>query len=116
MESITGRRPLLAALGRGLGRADRDGSVFGLALLAAMVALDAWLATPGLVVGMFVLAPFVPAVLGGVVATVSVGALATVAGLASPLWDGGFGEPSYWVTAAGLVLGSGFAIVAARAR
>jgi PAS domain S-box-containing protein len=116
MESITGKRPLLTALGRGFARPDRDGIILGLGVLGAMVALDASLGTPGLLVGTFVLAPFIPAVLGRVLATVAVGAAAVLAGFASPLWDVDFNQAEYWIANAGLIVAAGFAIVAARAR
>ena len=116
MESITGRRPLYGVFGRGLAAPDRHGLVLGLAVLAAMTALDVFLGTPVPVVGLFVLAPFIPAVLGGVLATVVVGVLAVVVGLANPIWNSGFGEADYWIKAAGLVLGGVLAIIAARAR
>src|SRR5690242_13078024 len=116
MESITGRRPLYGVLGSGLEAPDRHGLVLGLAALVAMTALDIILGTPVRAGGLLLLAPFIPAVLGGVLATVVVGVLAVVVGLASPIWNSGFGEADYWVKAAGLVLGGAFAIVAARAR
>jgi PAS domain S-box-containing protein len=116
MESITGRRPLFRVLGRGLAAPDRSGLVLGLAALAAMAALDIILGTPMRAGGLLLLAPFIPAVLGGVLATVVVGVLAVVVGLVSPIWNSGFGEADYWIKAAGLVLGGAFAIVAARAR
>ena len=116
MESITGRRPLYGVLGSGLEAPDRHGLVLGLAALAAMVALDITLGTPVRAGGLLLLAPFIPAVLGGVLATVVVGVLAVVVGLASPIWNSGVAGADYWVKAAGLVLGGTFAIVAARAR
>jgi PAS domain S-box-containing protein len=116
MESITGRRPLLAALARGLGPADRAGLALGFAVLAALAAIDAWVGRTEAIVGGFVLAPFIPAILGSVLATVLV-ALATVAvAFASGSWDANFGETGYWIRNAEVVLGSVFAIVAAGAR
>ena len=109
------RRERLAPL-RGLESADRTGLALGLAVLAALAALDAVLGEPGLLVGMFVLAPFVPATLGGVVATSVVAGTAIFVGLLSPAWDLDFGRSEYWITAAGLLLGGAFAIVAAAAR
>jgi PAS domain S-box-containing protein len=116
MESITGRRPLLAALGRGLAGSGRKGLLVGGAALAAMVALDVSLDTPGLLVGTFVLAPFLAAILGSVFATVIVGALAVCVGFATPLWDAGFSQTEYWAQNAALLVAAGFAIAAARAR
>ncbi len=101
---------------RGLERPDRTGLALGLAVLAALAALDALLGEPGLLVGMFVLAPFVPATLGGVVATSVVAGGAILVGLLSPAWDLDFGRSEYWITTAGLLLGGAFAIVAAAAR
>ena len=102
MESITGRRPLFGVFGRGLAGPDRNGLVLGLAVLAALAAIDASLGTPALLVGLFVLAPFIPAVLGGILATVVVATAAAILGFASPLWDSGFGEAGYWLTSAGV--------------
>jgi PAS domain S-box-containing protein len=109
------RRDRLAPL-PGLESADRTGLALGLAVLAALAALDALLGEPGLLVGMFVLAPFVPATLGGVVATALVAGAAVLVGVLSPAWDLDFGRSEYWITTAGLVLGGAFAIVAAAAR
>src|SRR5436190_6247104 len=92
MESITGRRPLATALGHGLKRPDRNGLAFGLAALAGLVIADAALGPSGVLVGTFVLAPFVPAVLGTVGATALVGLLSIVAGFVSPVWDTNFGQ------------------------
>ena len=103
-------------LRRGLAGPDLKGLVLGLAALATLVAIDASLGTPALLVGLFVLAPFVPAVLGAILATVVVASVAVALGFLSPLWDSGFGEAGYWLTSAGVVLGGAFAIVAARAR
>jgi PAS domain S-box-containing protein len=116
METITGSRPFLSALSPGSRGTERKGLLLGVAVLGVVVALGAALGEAGLFVGLFVLAPFVPAVLGGVLATVAVGALATIAGFVSPIWDAGFGQTDYWIRGAGVMLGSGFAIVAARAR
>jgi PAS domain S-box-containing protein len=116
MESITGRRPLFGVLGRGLAASDRNGLGLGLAALGAMVALDILLGNPVRVGGLLVLAPFIPAVLGAVLATVVVGALAVVVSFISPLWNAGFGQADYWIKAAGVVLGGAFAVFAARAR
>jgi PAS domain S-box-containing protein len=115
MESITPRRPLLGAR-RGLTRADEKALALGLGALALAVVPDVWLGSTVKLVGLFVLAPFVPAVLGSVLPTVLVGALATVAGFASPLWDHWSGDAGYWITAAGVGLGAAFAVIAARAR
>ena len=114
METITGSRPFLTALSPGSRGTERKSLLLGVAVLGVLVALDASLGTPGLLVGLFVLAPFIPAILGGVLATVAVGAMAAIAGFLSPLWDTGFGQAGYWLTCAGLVVGAGFAIVAAR--
>src|SRR5213595_2794805 len=97
MESITGRRPLLNALRRGRTRADRLGLAIGLAMLAGLVAIDAWAGRSDAIVGGFVLAPFIPAALGSVLATVLIGLLAIAAGFVSGTWDMNFGEIGYWI-------------------
>jgi PAS domain S-box-containing protein len=116
MESITGRRPLPAALRRGITRTDRNGFVLGLAVLAAAVIVDAALGPTGVLVGTFVLAPFVPAVLGSVFSTVLVGTLTIVAGFVSPAWNTDFGDAAYWTRCVEIIIGSGFAIAVARGR
>ena len=118
MESITGRRPLLAALGpRPQPGRTETALLLGLAVLAALAALDAVAWQPGLLVGTVrACRRSSPRSWADVFATVVVGAAAIVVGFASPLWDPGFGRAEYWITAAGLLLGGGFAIVAARAR
>ncbi|MGH2926036.1 MAG: SpoIIE family protein phosphatase [Solirubrobacterales bacterium] len=101
---------------RGLESHDRTGLALGLAVLAALAVLDALLGDSGLLVGMFVLAPFVPATLGAVVATSAVAGFAVLAGFLSPTWDLDFGRPEYWITILGLMVGGAFAIAAAAAR
>jgi PAS domain S-box-containing protein len=81
-----------------------------------MVALDTWLGSEVRLAALFVLTPFIPAVFGGVLATVAVATLATVAAFISPVWNAGFGETEYWMKAVGVVVGGAFAIIAARAR
>ncbi len=115
MESITGRRSLLNAL-RGLTRADRLGLLTGTVMLAALVALDAWIGRSDAIVAGFVLAPFIPAALGSVFATVVIGVLTVAAGFGSSSWDMNFGGPGYWIRGSEVVLGAAFAIVAAVAR
>ena len=115
MESITGRRPLLATAVRGRTRAESYGLLLGLAALAAFIALDVLL-DPGVIVGTFILAAFIPAVFGRVLSTVLVGLLTVVAGLASAVWNGDFGSTPYWVRVSELIVAAGFAIVAAQVR
>jgi PAS domain S-box-containing protein len=115
MESITGRRPLLATAGRGLPRAESNGLLFGLSALAVLVGLDVWL-DPGVIAGAFVLAAFVPAVFGRILSTILVCVLAVTAGLVSPAWNADFGHTAYWVRIAELTVAAGFAIAAAGAR
>jgi serine phosphatase RsbU (regulator of sigma subunit)/PAS domain-containing protein len=116
MESITGRRPLLNALRRGLNPVDRAGLLIGLAMLGALVALDVWGGATEAIVGGFVLAPFIPAAMGSVSATVVIGFLAVACGFVSGTWDMNYGDPGYWVRGAEVTLGAAFAIVAASAR
>jgi serine phosphatase RsbU (regulator of sigma subunit)/PAS domain-containing protein len=116
MESITGRRPLLNALPRGLARADWWGLVIGTAMLAAVVAIDVSQGRSDAIVAVFVIAPFVPAALGSVFATVVIGVLTIVAALVSGSWDMNFGAAGYWIRSAEVVVGAAFALVAAVAR
>jgi PAS domain S-box-containing protein len=101
---------------RGLASPDRTSLALGLGVLTILAVLDASLGDPGLLVGMFVLAPFVPATLGAVRATSVVAGFAVLAGFFSPAWDLDFGRPEYWITISGLVVGGAFAIAAAAAR
>jgi PAS domain S-box-containing protein len=90
--------------------------MLGLAALAALIAVDAAMGPTGLLAGTFILAPFLPAVLGSVLATAVVALLSTIAGFASPIWDKDFGEAAYWILGAETVIGGGFAVAAARVR
>jgi PAS domain S-box-containing protein len=115
MESITGRRPLLATVGRGRTRAEIAALLVGLAGLATLMGLDIWL-DPGVIAGTFVLAAFVPAVLGRLWSTILIALLAVVAGLVSPAWNGDFGHTAYWIRVSELTVAAGFAVAAAGAR
>ena len=115
MESITGRRPLLATAGGGLPRAESNGLLFGLSALAVLVGLDIWL-DPGVIAGTFVLAAFIPAIFGRTLSTIFVSVLAVTAGLVSPAWNADLGHTAYWVRIAALTVAAGFAIAAAGAR
>ena len=114
MEGITGRRALLATAGRGWTR-EESSLVLGLSALAVLVALDVSL-DPGVIAGTFVLAAFIPAVLGRARSTIVVGLLAVVTGLVSGAWNDDFGTTAYWVRVSELVVAAGFAIAAAWAR
>src|SRR5215212_10231778 len=116
MESITGRRPLLAALTRRPTPAGRNGFLGGVALHVAVVAVDALFGNSAAIVGAFVLAPFLRSVLGTVPGTVGIGLLTAAAAVGSPAWNMDFGSTAYWIRNAEVVLGAGFAVIAARAR
>ena len=116
MESITGRRPLLAALGRGLTPADRSGFLLGAAFLVAATAVDVWVGGSESIVAGFVIAPFLAASAGSVLATLVFGLVAVGLGFASGSWDHNFGELGYWIRGSEVVLGSAFAVIAAIAR
>jgi len=116
MESITGRRPLLNALPRGLSRADWWGLAIGTAMLASVVAIDVSQGRSDAIVAVFVIAPFVPAALGSVFATVVIGVLTVAAAVVSGSWDMNFGAPGYWIRNVEVVVGAAFALVAAVAR
>jgi len=64
----------------------------------------------------YVLVPFVAAIWSTVAATALIAALALVAGLASAIWNMHFGEADYLAQLAALLVGGGFAVVAAGAR
>lgn len=88
----------------------------GLALVAALAALDAIWGADRLITGTVVLGPFLTALRGRPRDVVLVGALAIVAAVVSPIWNENFGDPDYVVRALAVATGSGLAGIAARAR
>jgi PAS domain S-box-containing protein len=113
VESITGRRPFLAAFARGFTERDWIAFAVGVAILGALVVADIALGRTAVLVGVAILAPFVGAVAGALWATVCLGVLTVGFGLASPLWNLNIGEPDHWIRVGGLVVGAIVAVVGA---
>src|SRR5438874_1964604 len=96
MDSITGTRPLLVALRNPL-PVDRLGLFAGLVVLAALVAVDVSLGTSATITSAYMIAPFISATMGAVLATAVLDvAILAVAG-ASGAWHMNTGFASYWV-------------------
>ncbi|MDQ4081878.1 MAG: hypothetical protein M3123_03170, partial [Actinomycetota bacterium] len=94
------------------------GLALGVAFLLVLVILDVLLDAPSAaLIGPFVAAPFVTALLAGPGATVAVGAFAILAGLASPAWNPSPGDDAdFYVRLAVIVAGSAFATLSSRNR
>jgi PAS domain S-box-containing protein len=93
---------------------DPIGAAIALSLLAACVLVDVLLdGESAALVGGYVIAPFVAAILAGAGATVAVGALAIAAAAASPLWNMNSDGIDQLVRIGVVALGTGIAIVAA---
>ena len=107
-------QPTGAAVGRGPARHAWP-LVAGVALCLALAGLDAVLGERRNFSSTVVIAPFLTALWATTRQTAAVGALAIACCLASPLWNENFGSVDYLVRAAVVVLGSGFAVLAASA-
>ena len=94
------------------------GLVLGVALLLILVVVDVLLAdASAALIGPFVAAPFVTALLAGPGPTLAVGSLAIVAGLASPAWNTSAGEDTdFYVRLAVIIGGAAFATFSSRNR
>jgi PAS domain S-box-containing protein len=95
--------------------ANRWGVPLGLAVLAALVALDVILGPAPVVTGTFLMAPFVCALFGGPRGTALVAGLAILLGAGSPLWqaDGGV---AYVIRLVATTASGAFAVAGAHAR
>jgi PAS domain S-box-containing protein len=108
-------QPAGAAVGSGPSR-DAWPLLAGLALCLALVAVDAGLGDRRNFSSTVVIAPFLTALWGTTRQTAAVGALAIACCLANPAWNENLGSLEYLVRACVVVVGSGFAVVAASAR
>jgi PAS domain S-box-containing protein len=87
----------------------------GLALLAALVALDVGLGSEVLA-GSFVVVPLLAAVVGGLWTTITLTLIATALLIASGAWNDNFGSSDYYVRLGVMLIGGGVAAFGARAR
>lgn len=94
------------------------GLALGLATLLVLLLVDIAFDKPSAVlIGPFVAAPFVTALLAGPTATLVVGVLSVTAGLASPAWNAGSGDATdFYIRMAVIVGGSVFATLSSRNR
>ena len=94
------------------------GIALGLATLGALLGADLLLDDESAaIVGVFVLAPFVTAALGGPWATAAVAGLALALAAASPEWNmNSVGDPDWVARVAAIFVGGCFAVAAARLR
>jgi PAS domain S-box-containing protein len=112
MESVIGRRSVRAALASGWGRNGWLGVGLGILALGGAVAID--LADDSsAVIGSYLAAPFVAALIGGLGPTLLVGALATGIAGASGIWNDNFGSTGYEIRLAVDIGGTAFAAAAA---
>ena len=105
--------------GAAVGRADaRDlwPLIGGVALCLGLVAFDAALGRERNFSSAVVIAPFLTALWGTSRHTAAVAALALVACVISPLWNGGLGSIEYFARVAVVLAGGAFAVIAASAR
>lgn len=99
---------------RGRGRdGGFEGLTLGLALLAALIALDVSLGRQAAVVGPYLLAPFVPAFAGSRRATLVVAIFALAAAALSGVWNDNTGDADYWARTGLVAFGGALACVAA---
>jgi sigma-B regulation protein RsbU (phosphoserine phosphatase) len=117
MESVTGKRPVPAALLRGWRRRDWVGLLLGLVTLAIIAAADIALGVQeAVLVGAFVVAPFVCALFAHVPATLLVGAAALGLAAGSVAWHGELDTQPYRVALAVIAIGTPFALASAWSR
>jgi PAS domain S-box-containing protein len=118
LQSARARRHARAVMlrWRSISNPDRAGLPASLLLLAVLAGLDAWLGSKAVFTGSYLLAPFLAAFLGGRRATLVVGGAAISLAALSGAWNGNFDEADYYLGLAVLVLGCGFAYLAAAAR
>ena len=113
MESVTGRRSVLTTLFSGWGRAGRLGFLAGAGALFVLIGIDLAIGRTAVLVGPFVIAPFVTALFAGLAPTLAVGLLAIAAGAASGAWNMNFGDAAYDIRLAVLAAGTVFACLSA---
>jgi PAS domain S-box-containing protein len=110
------RIPVLSGMsGSGPGDADRWGVPLGLIVLAIALAVDLLLGSSTVIVGTFLMAPFVCALFGSARGTALVAALAVCLGAASPLWTSDSGA-AYVIRLLAIAISGGFAVAGAHAR
>jgi PAS domain S-box-containing protein len=112
MESVTGRRSVRAALTGGWGRDAWLGVGLGVLAIAVATAID--IAEGGsAIIGVYVVAPFLTALVAGLAPTLVVGVLATGLAAASGTWNDNFGTAGYEWRLVVDVAGTAFAAAAA---
>jgi serine phosphatase RsbU (regulator of sigma subunit)/PAS domain-containing protein len=114
METVTGKPPVRVALMAAWRRHDWLGLILGLVTLAIIGAIDAALGLGSpVLVGAFVAAPFVCALLARVAPTVLAGAVALGLAAASGAWHEDWAGEGYWIALA--IIGVGILFAAASA-
>lgn len=88
----------------------------GLALVAALTALDVAWGPARLITATVVLGPFLAAIRGRPREVVVVGVVAIAVAVVSAVWNENLGELDYFVRAVVVIAGSAFAVVAAQSR
>jgi PAS domain S-box-containing protein len=112
MESVIARRSVRSALTAGWGRNAWLAVGLGILTLGGAVGIDL-AEDDSTVIGSYLAAPFVAALIAGLGPTVLVGLLATGAAAASGIWNDNFGTASYEIPLAVDIAGTAFAAVAA---
>jgi PAS domain S-box-containing protein len=100
-----------------VGSPDWNGLVPALLALGLLVGVDAAVGSEDLnISASYMVAPFIAALAGGRWSTLVAGALAVALCTASGVWNQNFGDGNYEIRVALVAAGSGFALLAARAR
>ena len=112
MESVIARRSVRSALTAGWGRNAWLGVALGILALGIAVGIDL-VEENSAVIGSYLIAPFVVALIAGLGPTLLVGILATGAAAASGIWNDNFGTAAYEIRLVVDVAGTAFAAAAA---
>jgi PAS domain S-box-containing protein len=112
MESVIARRSVRSALTAGWGRNGWLAVALGLLALGIAVGIDVS-EEDSPVIGSYLAAPFVAALIAGLGPTLLVGVLATGAAAASGIWNDNFGTAGYEIRLAVDLAGTAFAAAAA---
>jgi PAS domain S-box-containing protein len=112
MESVTGRRSVRAVLTAGWGRDAWLGFAIGILWLTGVAVIDVAVRDSA-IIGGYVVAPFLTALIAGVPPTLAIGVLMTGVAAVSGIWNDNFGTGGYELRLAVDIAGTAFAAGAA---